>query len=88
VIYYAEALAPLVRHGPEREMLTALYLGIEASLELGRGNRSKAARLYARAFEQYARIGYGRRGSIVAYRLAELTGDGRYREYILSLITI
>lgn len=81
VIYYAEALAPLVRKGPEHGMLTALCHSVEAGLEVGRGNRAKAARLYARAFAEYTRIGYGRRGSVVAFRLAELTGDARYREY-------
>jgi DNA-binding CsgD family transcriptional regulator len=81
VIYYDEALAPLLRYGPEHGMLTALRHSVEAGLEAGRGNRAKAARLYARAFAEYARIGYGRRASVLAYRLAELTGEARYREY-------
>ena len=81
VIYYDEAIAPLVRHGPEHGMLTALRHSVEAGIEAGRGNRAKATRLYARAFAEYTRIGYGRRGSVVAYRLAELTGDARYRDY-------
>jgi DNA-binding CsgD family transcriptional regulator len=81
VIYYAEALAPLVRQGPEHGMLTALRHSVEAGIEVRRGNRARAVKLYGRAFAEYARIGYGRRGSVVAYRLAELTGEARYREY-------
>jgi DNA-binding CsgD family transcriptional regulator len=82
IIYYDEALAPLVRQGHESEMLGALRHSVEAGVEAGRGNHSKAARLYGRAFAQYERIGYGRRGSIIAYRLAELTGEARYGEYV------
>ncbi len=81
VIYYDEALAPAVRQGHESEMLAALRHSVEAGIETGRENRAKAARLYERAFAQYQRIGYGRRGSVVAYRLAELTGDARCAEY-------
>ncbi|MEA2688222.1 MAG: Bacterial regulatory protein luxR family, partial [Candidatus Eremiobacteraeota bacterium] len=80
-IYYDEALASLVRQGHESEMLGALRESVEAGLESARGNRAKAARLYARAFARYERIGYGRRGSVVAYRLAELTGEARCHEY-------
>jgi DNA-binding CsgD family transcriptional regulator len=81
VIYYDEAIAPAVRQGHESEMLAALRHSVEAGIETGRENRAKAARLYERAFAQYQRIGYGRRGSVVAYRLAELTGDARCAEY-------
>jgi len=81
LIFHREAVEPLVRRRPEHGMLTAVRDSVEARLEHARGNRAGAVRRYARAFEAFARMGYRRRASIVAYRLAELTGDARYREY-------
>jgi DNA-binding CsgD family transcriptional regulator len=80
-IYYDEVLLPLIREGHEREMMGALRDSVEAGIEVGRGNRPKAARLYGCALARYERIGYGRRGSVVAYRLAQITGDEQAREY-------
>jgi DNA-binding CsgD family transcriptional regulator len=81
LIFHREAVEPLVRRGPEHAVLAAIRDSVEAQLELVRGNRARAVRRFARAFEAFSRIGYRRRASIVALRLAELTGDARYREY-------
>ena len=81
IIFHREAIEPLVRRRTEFSMMTAVRDGVEGQLELARGHRIRAARRYARAFEAFSRIGYRRRASIVAYRLAELTGDARYRAY-------
>ncbi|HEV2740139.1 MAG TPA: helix-turn-helix transcriptional regulator [Candidatus Elarobacter sp.] len=81
LIYHREVVEPLVRRRPEHGMLTAVRDAVEARLEHARGNRAGAVRRYNRAFDAFVRMGYRRRASIVAYRLAELTGDARYREY-------
>lgn len=81
LIFHREAVEPLVRRGPEHAVLAAIRDSVEAQLELARGNRARAVRRFARAFDAFSRIGYRRRASIVALRLAELTGDARYREY-------
>jgi DNA-binding CsgD family transcriptional regulator len=81
LIYHREAVEPLIRRRPQHGMLTAIRDAVEARLEHARGNRAGAVLRYSRAFDVFARMGYRRRASIVAYRLAELTGDARYREY-------
>lgn len=86
IIFHREAVEPLVRRGPDHVKLAAIRDGVEAQLELARGNRSRAVRRFARAFEAFSRIGYRRRASIVAYRLAELTGDVGYRDYALEAL--
>jgi two-component system, NarL family, response regulator DesR len=70
-----------VRRRAEHAMMAAVRDAIEAGLEIVRDNRARALRLYLRAFEAFAAIGYRRRASITALRLAELTGEARYREY-------
>jgi DNA-binding CsgD family transcriptional regulator len=81
LIFHREAVEPLTRRRAEHAVLSAIRDGVDAQLELARGNRARAVRLYVRAFDTFASIGYRRRASIVALRLAELTGEARYREY-------
>jgi DNA-binding CsgD family transcriptional regulator len=81
LIFHREAVEPVVRRRAEHAMMAAVREGVDAQLELARGNRTRAVRLYVRAFDTFASIGYRRRASIVALRLAELTGEARYREY-------
>lgn len=80
--YYREAHAPRVREHPDEPKLEAHRAAIEGALHELRGDRALALRRYLTAFRRFQDLSFGRSASIVAYRLASLGGDPKYRGYV------
>lgn len=80
--YYAEFFAPRARGHADERRLEASRMLVEGQLDAERGNRARAQRAYVAALTHFKQIGFLRRAAIVAYRLAVLTDDERYRAFI------
>lgn len=79
---YRDCIAPSLRKAPDHDRITALEHTVEAALLESSGERLAAARLYEVAFMTFERTGLRRRACLVALRLADLTGEVRYVEYL------
>ncbi len=84
--YHVEAKAPLMRGHVDEPYFEASPSLVEGRLEELRGNRARAEEAYLKAFTTYRAIGFRRRAAIVAYRLAVLTDDQQYREFIAGAL--
>jgi DNA-binding CsgD family transcriptional regulator len=83
---YRDVVAPIPRKALAEDRLRAFENSVEAALLEAQGEKIAAVRLYEAAFEVFEASGLRRRACIVAHRLAKLTGESRYLDYMRTAL--
>ncbi len=84
---YREVIRPALKSSSgDSDRYDAMESYIEALLFEARGESARAVRAFSVAFRVLASFGYRRRATMVALRLARLTGKRRYVEYAGSAL--
>jgi DNA-binding NarL/FixJ family response regulator len=79
---YRELIRPALKSSSgDSDRYDAMEQYVEAVLFDACGESTKAVRTFSAAYNVLARLGYRRRATMVALRLARLTGKKRYVEY-------
>jgi len=84
--YYAQTVVPGRLGNPDEATLETTRLLVQGQLEESRGERAHAEANYKQALARFQGHGFHRRAALVAYRLAALTGDERYYDFVSSAL--
>lgn len=85
VAQYRDTIGPAMKSSPgSAARYAALESTIEAVLLERRGQQARAVHTFTSAYHAFAKLGFRRRATAVALRLARLTGKTRYLTYAES----
>jgi DNA-binding CsgD family transcriptional regulator len=83
---YRDVVAPIPRKVAAENRLVALENSVDAALLAALGEKKAAIRLFEASFATFDASGLRRRACLVAYRLANLTGELRYVDYMRAAL--
>ena len=83
---YRDMVSPIPRKASAEGRLAAFENSVDASLLEATGQKAAAVRLYETAFAALDGSGLRRRACVVAHRLAKLTGDPKYLDYMRTAL--
>jgi DNA-binding CsgD family transcriptional regulator len=84
---YRDVVAPIPRKALAENRLAAFENSVDAALLDASGEKAAAIRLYEASFETFDASGLRRRACLVAHRLAKLTGESRYVDYMRTALS-